>query len=152
LADLKVLRAKEKAKPITPPEPPISSKSTKSPPKVHSTSKRSSTEDDLLNLPPLPIQTSLPAEPSNSSAPTQQTLSTLAHRLLRHPSRYLRQFLSLLQELSQDDSFLRTLLFALALIVALLRRDVRARLKLAMAWVGRKVRETIVMGGKVGYL
>ena len=82
---------------------------------------------------PLPTQTSLPAESSTSSAPTQRTLSTLAHLLLRHPSRYLRQFLSLLQDLSQDDSFLRTLLFALALIVALLRRDVRTRLRLAIA-------------------
>lgn len=36
--------------------------------------------------------------------------------------------------------------------MALVRRDVRARLRIAFAWVSRKVRETIVMGGKVGYL
>jgi hypothetical protein len=43
-------------------------------------------------------------------------------------------------------------LFAIALIVALLRRDVRARVRLGIAWITKKIKETVVMGGKVGYL
>jgi hypothetical protein len=146
LDDLKLARENEKK---NPPKPinPLSMKSTPTKPKLISPS--TSSLDDILDLPPSPTQTPIPP---TSPSPTQRTLSTLATRLLRRPSRYLWQFFSLLQDLSQDDSFLRTLLFALALIAALIRRDIRARLRLAFTWVGRKVRETIVMGGKVGYL
>jgi len=153
LEGLKAAREREKLKP---PQPTIpTTKATKPSPKVRPPSTRSTStdDDDLLNLPPSPTQAPLPSDSSSGrSAPTRRTLSTLATRLFGHPSRFVRQFLTLLQDLSQDDSFLRTLLFALALIVALLRRDVRARVRLALAWMGRKVRETIGMAGKVGYL
>jgi hypothetical protein len=150
LEDIKATREREELKPPRPTLP--NTKPTKPSPKVRPPSTRSTSTDDedLLNLPPSPTQAPLPND--TSSAPTRRTLSTLATRLFGHPSRFLRQFLTLLQDLSQDDSFLRTLLFALALIVALLRRDVRARVRLALAWMGRKVRETIGMAGKVGYL
>lgn len=147
LADLKAAQAREKSKSMTFSQPQVS-EPTSSSPRIQSASTRSSPRD-IVDLPPSPTRTPLPdPNPSSSSAPapSQRTLSTLANRLLRHPSRYLRQFFSLLRELSQDDSFLRTLLFALALVVALLRRDVRTRVRLALAWMVRKVRETIVMG------
>lgn len=142
----------EKAKPPPQSQPAKSTTSSRPSPKLRSpSSKSTSSKEELHELPPSPTQTHIPAN-SSPPAPTPRTLSTLANRLFRHPSRYFRHFLALLQDLSQDDSFLRTLLFAIALIVALVRRDVRARLRLAFAWVSRKVRETIVMGGKVGYL
>ena len=114
-----------------------------------------SSSEDLLDLALSPISQSPFSSDQlhnlSTPAPTQRTLSTLASRLLRNPARALRHFLSLLQELSRDDSFLRTLLFALALVVALLRRDVRARLRMVWMWLNRRVRETIAMGSKVGY-
>jgi hypothetical protein len=119
-------------------------------PRTLSPSIRSSPSPDLVDLAPSPTGPAVAEQAA--PAPNPKTLSTLANSFLRHPSRYIQQFFALLQELSRDDSFLRTLLFALALIVALLRRDVRARVRLAFAWLSRKVRETIVMGGKVGYL
>jgi len=144
LSALKLAHEQEKAKPPPPKSPALdaSPKSSSSPPHKHSA--------------PTPSRTASPTLPTSSSAssnqgPNQRALSTLAN-LLRSPQRILTHFSSLMQDLSQDDSFLRTLLFAAALILVLLRRDVRVRLKLGFAWIQRKIKETIVMGGKVGYL
>ena len=140
MRDLRLARVKDKFDPA-PTREPFLPKVTKAPLVKSPSPIQPSTSDILVGRPPIPIETALPVTPT--PAPAQKTLSTLANRLFGHPSRYLRQFFSLIYELSHDDSFLRTFLFALALTMALLRRDVRYRVRVAITWIARKVRETM---------
>ena len=153
MQDLRLAREQEKNRPkISPPAP---SAPTPSPPKNTTAATRARSTisgSSSSSSPTSPSYETAPSIPPSSTTPTPHTLSTLANRFLRNPSRYLQQFYSLLHELSRDDSFLRKLLFILAFTLALLRRDVRARVKLAGSWLYKKIRETISMGGKVGYV